>query len=341
MVESLLAQLQRESFTLVTSDLPQIMEEIRLAYDARQWDTVIAWCDLLNYKLQLGRYWVEATQLYDWAITAAEHAGQTQLVANYLHDFADILAQRGYYHRAEPLYQRSFDLYEQQLGQSLSATKTLHMLALAKRALGKNEDAIVLAQTCLDRAERLGMGSWRAHPLHLLAWLARDRANFAQALQYLTEALQIHTTQQEHAGTIMLAQVHYDIARTLIMAGRLAEVEPHIEEVLLWSGMGNMERFGYMATKLYGDLARSQGFFSKALKYYHLALDRAQTGPDERRVAEIHLALAHTYWRLGARQKALGYWYSGVAQLLRLGLITRQSIWVAVLQWFKRYWRIG
>jgi tetratricopeptide (TPR) repeat protein len=339
MTEPFLAQLQHENFTLTPSDLPQIMEGIRKAYQAQQWDTVIAWCDLLHYKLQLGRYWVEATQLYEWAITAAEHAGQTQLVANYSHDFGDILAQRGYYRRAEPLYERSFDLYEHQLDQPLPATKTLHMLGLAKRALGKNGGAAVLAQTCLDRAERFGMGPWRAHPLHLLAWLARDRANYVQALRYLNEALLIHAKQQEHSSNIMLAQVHYDIARTLIMAGRLAEVEPHIVEVLHWSEMGYIQGFGYMATRLYGDLARSQGFFSKALRYYHLALDRAQTGPDERRVAEIHIALAQTYWRLGAQRKALGYLYNGVAQLRQLGLITWQSVWVALLQGLKRYWR--
>jgi tetratricopeptide (TPR) repeat protein len=336
MNNELASQIHDGVFVLDDTNLAKVMEQARRAFKRQDWTKVLVWRDLLQYKLDTGRYLSQATRLNEWAIEAAQQLGQTELVARYVHGLADINSRQGYYNKAESLYQHSFEIYEQQVGDHASATKSLHMLALAKRALGKTAEAETLAHECLDCSELFDMGPWRAHPLHLLAWLARDRANYADALKYLGEALKIHKEHNEHDRGPMLAQSHYAIARILIMAGRLSEAETHISKTIAWSRREGTEKVSYMAEKLHGDLALSQGLAIKALQYYHLALDCAQTGPDERRVAETYLDLAQTYWHLGSPKKALGYLLSGISQLQRLGLLTLSRVKAVILQCLKR-----
>jgi len=76
-----------------------------------------------------------------------------------------------------------------------------------------------------------------------------------------------------------------------------------------------------------------EGTISSALEFYYLVLGRAQTGPDERRVGEIYLDLAHVYWRLGRPWKSFNYFRSGISQLRRLGLLNSSRIWLEI-HWF-------
>jgi len=322
MSSDLRPQIDSSNFVLDSVSLGKIMEEVRTSFINGDWVGVLEWREKLYYELNKRRFWIESAKINQWAIEAAQNLKRMNLVAWYSHDLADINAQQGYYIQAEPLYRLSYEIYEQQVKDHMSATKSLHMLSLAQRALGKNREAEALARECLSRSERFGMGSWRAHPLHLLAWIARDQADYTEALKYLTEALQIHQENIEHDNAHMLAQSHYDIARTLVMSGQKEGAKPHILEAIKWSKETGIERIGYTAAKLYGDIALSEGLLQEALLHYHEALDHAQTGPDERRVAEIYFDLAYLYWRLHRPTKALNYFRSSFSQLRRLRLLT-------------------
>jgi tetratricopeptide (TPR) repeat protein len=318
------------------ADLDTTMRRLQTAFESQQWLVIISWRDFLQHKLDLERYFDEAICINEWAIEAATHQNNVLLIARYTHDLADMHSQQGNHKIAESFYSRSYDLYEQ-AEDRVAATKSLHMLALTKRAIGENPEAETLAQQCLKRARVLDMGAWEAHPLHVLAWLARDNADYEKAIQYLSQALEIHTNSQEHDRTVMLAQSHYDIARTLIMIGSLSDAEQHIQSAIAWSDKGQVRRIYDMSLKVYGDLAIAQRDLQKAQMYYELALDKAQMAGDERRVAELYISLARVFWGIGLGRQAIAYFQMGVAQLRRLGLITPTRLRTLFLQGLHRF----
>lgn len=317
--------------------LSEDVERATEAFRNQQWTEVVALHDSLRFGLDLSRRWSEAKAVTEMALAAARQLGDEKLQARYTHDLADANARLGYYREAEALYADSFVRFEQH-GDYHSATKSLHLLAQTRRTLGKYVEAEAMARECLKRAARFDMGAWRAHPLHTLAYLARDRTDYARALEYLTEALRIHEDGDEHDRDFMLAQSHYDMARTLITMGDPSDrIAAHVNSVIeLAKRGGNVRDLGYMALRLYGDYAFSEGELFQALIYYQRALDQAQATLDQRRVAEIWIELARTHWRSGHFRKALGYLLNVVGQLRGIGLLSPLRIWTVLHQRLKR-----
>lgn len=321
MKDSAVHQLIDNRIPFERGNVDRALEEIEAAYEAQAWEAVIESRDALHYPLDQNRYWQEAAQLDRWAIDAAEEIGAVRKTAHYYHDLADIKARQGYYHEVEPLYQRSFQIFEEQLGDRLSATKSLHMLAMAKRALGANAEAESLAHRCLERAERYEFGPWRAHPLHLLALIARDRREYEEALAYLEEALGIHKQHDTHDQVPMVTMSYHSIAEVLIRLGRADAARESLEKAIEWQREHGQEIDIYKNFRLYGDILASQGAHDEALQWYHRAKDRAQVGQAEIRVAESDFRIAECHFRLGEIGKALGYARNAISQLRRIRVL--------------------
>jgi tetratricopeptide (TPR) repeat protein len=321
MKDSVVHQLIEERIPFERENVERALEEVGTAFEAQDWDTVIEWRDALHYLLDQNRYWQEAVQLDKWAIEAAEETGEIRKKAHCYHDLADIKAKQGYYHEVEPFYRKSFRIFEEQLDDRLSATKCLHMLAMAERALGSNAEAESLAHHCLERAEQYNFGPWRAHPLHLLALIARDRKTYEEALGYLEEALSIHKQHNTHDQVPMVTMSYQNMAETLIRLGRAQAARARLEQAIEWQREHGQETDTYKNFKLYGDILTSQGAHSEALRWYHRAKDRAQVGQAEIRVAESDLKIGVCYLRLGEMGKALGYIRNAISQLRRVRVL--------------------
>jgi tetratricopeptide (TPR) repeat protein len=142
-------------------------------------------------------------QLEAGAIHAARMLGDREHLAIFLGDKGHNLHRQGFHQQAIESFEAS-SLHYAALGRATYVQRNTHMTALCYRALNQWERAHTICQNILSQLPE--DDPWRGHPLQVLAWLYRDKAEWKIAEVYLRGALDLFVQSQDSdilvAGTL-------------------------------------------------------------------------------------------------------------------------------------------
>lgn len=200
----------------------------RLA-DQKDWETLLRFASLF-YPVVEGEsisIYPVLHELVERAMAAAEALDRKQEFAYLWYVEGHNLHRQGYHARALEAFQKSYKFYSL-AGQKLQARNSYYMTALCLRALSRVNEADAVLQKVL--AETGVNDTWRANPLSILAWLARDANRLPDAEGLLREALNL--SKQNLQDEILTASILADLAEVIGLQGRAPEAHHYFEESL-------------------------------------------------------------------------------------------------------------
>lgn len=290
-------QREAENHRALEPELSNLLMTVRQCYEQEAWNLVMAFRDALQPFLDLQGYWPESLRVNEMACEAARAVGDAVSLARWTHDQADIVHQRGEYHRAEELYLAAEESYRE-LAEFEKAVESLHMRSLVVRAQGRWEDAYRLNQSTIDEARRLGMNQWLAHPLYVRGLLARDRGRFREARQAVENSLRL-LVDDERA---MIAQCRHFLGELALIESDRSEARFQLETSLDIIRESGVIRRVVATQRLLGDLERDEGNLEEAERIYQEALETATRLGDQPQLARLFLSRAQLMDLLGREQ---------------------------------------
>jgi two-component system sensor histidine kinase/response regulator len=146
------------------------------------------------------------------AIAFTERSNDSYLTAFGLRTLGDIHAQRGQLKEALGMYQRSINLSDAGLNNSLKAS-TLHRVAKTYLLLGDRARAITLLKQNAEQAKRLGYLEELERTYKLLSQVYQEDGRIAEALDYLNKYTAVHDTifTNQSSRQIALLQNQFDL----------------------------------------------------------------------------------------------------------------------------------
>ncbi len=156
--------------------------------------------------------------LVEKAITAAENLNDVNTLAYLWYAEGHNLHRQGSHEAALAAFVRSYQDFDR-AGDSLSAKKSYYMTALCLRALSRVEEAKAVLNQVLS--ETAPDDPWRANPLSIQGWIARDENQLGEAEQLLREALTFAASHSE--DEILTASIYADLAEVVGLQGRATE----------------------------------------------------------------------------------------------------------------------
>jgi tetratricopeptide (TPR) repeat protein len=213
------AQTTSEDFDKLEAEKDNVLSAMDVAFDLKDWASVMQIRFALGEFLDLHGYWDEAIRSGKQALTAARYSQIESSVAALAHNLAVIHQRRGELESARQLYNESLEI-EKRLGNQSGIAITLHQLAMLAQDQGKIEEARRLYNESLEIEKRLGNQSGIAITLHELGRLAQAQGEIEEARRLYNESLEIKKKLGNQSG----------IAITLHELGRLAQAQGEIEE---------------------------------------------------------------------------------------------------------------
>jgi two-component system sensor histidine kinase/response regulator len=146
------------------------------------------------------------------AIGYTERIKDSYLTAFGLRTLGDIMIHRGDYNEAMATYQKSFQLSEASLNNSMKAA-TIHRIAKAHLLMGEKVQAIALLKQNAEEAKRLGYLEELERTYKLLAEIYQSEGNAKEAYVYLNEYTMLHDTifSKQSGRQIALLQNQFDL----------------------------------------------------------------------------------------------------------------------------------
>lgn len=244
---------------------------------------------------------------------------------------------------------------------SLEQVKALHILGLARSALGENLGALEMHLRHVETAEKIGNATWAATGMRYIggryvhhedfveaaAWYERCRIIYEQQGDELGQAVILSNLcyiyrvmgQAELALTYgeqglamadavgdLLAQgvVHANLGLTYLNLKAFDEALAHLNqayEVAMRSG----ETYLYAASLTYlGRLHQRQGEYAQAIAHFEGALAHLQTSPNPQQTQECYADLAETYEAWGKIEDA--YRYLKMSRNLQERLLRHEAV---------------
>jgi tetratricopeptide (TPR) repeat protein len=303
------AQLASQQFGEALAGYRSAIEQARKAFAKDSPQLAGYLYRLANLLYELGNY-REGIAAAEEAVRIAVRQASPRKLATYLNQLAYLYYLQGRYAEAEPLYERSLAIYEQQLGADHSHVATsLNHLAELYRAQGRYAEAEPLYERSLAiREQQLGAD----HPdvatsLNNLAELYKSQGCYAEAEPLYVRSLTIREQQ--------LGADHPDVAASLNnlaglykSQGRYGEAEPlYMRSLSIWEQQLGPDHPD-VATSLnnLAGLYDSQSRYAEAEPLYvrSLAIREQKLGADHPHVATSLNNLAELYRAQGRYAEA-------------------------------------
>jgi tetratricopeptide (TPR) repeat protein len=227
------AQITQEDFEALEAEKDNVLSAMDVAFELKDWPTVVRTRFALEEFLDLHGYWDEAIRSGKQALAAARSLQNENSIAGLAHNLAVTHQQRGELDSAKKLYDESLEI-NKKLGNQSGIATTLHQLGWLAQAQGNLEEARRLYDESLEIEKKLGNQSGIATTLHNLAAIAQAQGEIEEARRLYDESLEINKKLGNQSG----------IASTLHQLGRLAENEGDREEAvrLFREALGIFER---------------------------------------------------------------------------------------------------
>lgn len=206
------------------------------------------------------------------AIHAAEQVKDRKLLARYFHDSGENYHRQGYHYQSIEAFERAHTLYEEE-GDKLRARESYYFSSLPYRAIGKTARAREILERVLREVPP--DDPWRANPLQVMSWMARDAGQFCKAEKLLRDALALY---ERHEGP---ESIH--VVQTLADLGEITGLQKRLTDatVLFEESLAIVEKFGGQydrqeaRTKTkYAEMLNRQNEYDRALYLLNEADDK-------------------------------------------------------------------
>src|SRR5258707_499851 len=309
-----LAQREKDHHEVLARELPNLWETIRQSYQQKQWPVVSAFRDALQGFLDLQGYWTQSLTLNKWACQAARESGETLNEIRWTHDRADILHQRGEYHKAERLY-KFCEEKARSLDKDVLALTSRNKRALCIRAQGRIGEAEQLCQTTINEARCLGLNYWIANPLYTRALLIRDQGNLKKAECCIEECLSV----VDPDDIALIAHFHHFLGEVALLLKHRDKARSYLVKSIQLSEQAGVVRRIASTKRLLGDLERIEGDYETAEKLYNDALGIASRIEDLPAFARLLLSKAKLKMQMKQREEAIVLLKEAISSYQKVG----------------------
>ena len=198
-----------------------------------------------------------------------------------LHNFGNLLSNRGDYEQALEYYDRSLKMKEER-GDRAGVAISLHQIGSVHYQRGDYQQALECYDRSLKMLEDLGDRAGVAKCLHNVGVIHESRGDYQQALEYQDRSLEIKDELGDHAG---VARSLHQIGNVLALRGDYERALEHYDRSLKMSE-GLDDRAG-VAGSLHniGRIHQNRGNYEQALEYYDRSLKIAEEVDDRLGVA--------------------------------------------------------
>lgn len=184
------SQTTGEDFDMLELEKDNVLGALDVAYEMKDWQSVMRIRAALEDFLDLRGYWDEAIRRGEQALQAARYVSIDIVVAAFAHNVAKIHQHRGELAEARRLYEESLEI-NKNLGNQSGIASTLHNLAAIAQAQGELAEARRLYEESLEIKKSLGNQSGIASTLGQMGRLAELEGDKSKAMRLFREALSI------------------------------------------------------------------------------------------------------------------------------------------------------
>jgi tetratricopeptide (TPR) repeat protein len=278
------AQPTPEDFDALEAEKDNVLGAIDIAFDMRDWDTVLRVADVLgsiNAFLDLRGYWDEAIKYNYKAIVSARFVGREHDAAVLSHRIGIIQSLRGLYEEARQANEDALAAYRN-LKSERNVAVALHELGRLAQDQGELAEARRLYDESLEIKKKLGDQSGIASTLHELGRLAHAQDELTDARRLYNESLEIEKKLGNQSG---IAISLHSLAMLAQDQGELTDARRLYDESLeISKKLGNQSSIASSLHQL-GVLAQDQGELAEARRLYDESLEISKKLGDQSGIA--------------------------------------------------------
>jgi tetratricopeptide (TPR) repeat protein len=224
--------------------------------------------------------------------------------AKILHNFGNLVINRGEYEKALEYYDRSLKINEE-LGDRPDVAGTLLQIGNVYRNLGDYDKALKSYEQTLEISQKLGDRSGVAKSLHGIGNVHYYHGHYDEALESYERSKKIA---QEFGDLSDYAKLLYQIG---IIHNNRGEYDKALENcdhsLKIFKELGDRSGLAY-SFSLIGNIHNNRGEYEKALEYYDRSLKINEELGDRSSVAYSFSLIGDIHYSCGEYEKALEYY---------------------------------
>lgn len=282
---------------LQQSDWQHIDDALDLLEDRRDWPNVLRLRGMFSFLIRSETTAGEDSivRLCSMSLKAARSQGDTHVAAQCLYDNGINLHLQGFHRESISAFNQAEEMFIG-LGATKEALMCRYFSSLPHRALGHRDITRSILDDVLSAFPK--DDPWRANPLEVRAWLARDDKKYREAEGLLIEALDLYSL-SEGKSSVHYAQTLTDLGEVLSMQGKAMEAKSLFDEsIAIFMTMRGLYARQEARTYLrYAELLNRTKEYDKALNLLDKADDKIRGyGHYHEMTCKIELARARAFF---------------------------------------------